>query len=240
MNIEKTTHIGNLVTADYRAADVFKDYGIDFCCQGNRTIEEACKTQNTDVDKLIQSLQNASSGTAKSGTPDFTSWPIDLLANYIESIHHKYIREKTPPLRAYLDKINQVHGQRHPELQTIRDEFYASTEALLHHIVEEETEVFPIIKKIIKSREAAADTADFLEKEILKMTGEHMVEGERFRKISALSNNYTPPADGCNTYRVTYALLKEYEEDLHVHIHLENNILFPAALEAAKHLAHHA
>ena len=236
MKIEKNTHIGNLVTADYRAADVFKEFGIDFCCQGNRTIEEACEKDNKDVDKLVQALQNASDGNVKSGTPDFTSWPIDLLANYIESIHHKYIREKTDPLRAYLDKINQVHGQRHPELQTVRDEFYAGTNALLTHIVEEETEVFPRIKEMVKTGTSTACSADFLAAEIQKMTEEHMIEGERFRKISALCNNYTPPADGCNTYRVTFALLKEYEEDLHVHIHLENNILFPAALEMAKKL----
>ena len=171
---------------------------------------------------------------------DYQSWPLDLLADYIEKKHHRYVQEKTLEIQPYLDKICKVHGERHPELLEIKEEFNASAGELAAHMKKEEMILFPFIRKMTKAKleNTKVDAAHFgtVKNPIQMMMNEHTVEGNRFRKIEELSNNYTPPLDACNTYRVSFALLKEFEQDLHLHIHLENNILFPRAIEIEKEL----
>jgi regulator of cell morphogenesis and NO signaling len=231
--------IGELVARDYRTASVFKKYRIDFCCQGNRTIEEACEKKNIDTKKVLEDLVAMMEAKSES-TTDYQSWPLDLLADYIEKKHHRYVQEKTLEIQPYLDKICKVHGERHPELLEIKEEFNASAGELAAHMKKEELILFPFIRKMTKAKleNTKVDAAHFgtVKNPIQMMMNEHTVEGNRFRKIEELSNNYTPPLDACNTYRVSFALLKEFEQDLHLHIHLENNILFPRAIEIEKEL----
>lgn len=231
--------IGELVARDYRTASVFKKYSIDFCCQGNRTIEEACEKKNIDTKKVLEDLVAIMEAKSES-TTDYQSWPLDLLADYIEKKHHRYVQEKTLEIQPYLDKICKVHGERHPELLEIKEEFNASAGELAAHMKKEELILFPFIRKMTKAKleNTKVDAAHFgtVKNPIQMMMNEHTVEGNRFRKIEELSNNYTPPLDACNTYRVSFALLKEFEQDLHLHIHLENNILFPRAIEIEKEL----
>lgn len=239
MKIQEKTIIGELVAQDYRSASVFKKYGIDFCCQGNRTIQEACEAKNIDTSAVINDL-NEVNKTPTESTTDYQSWPIDLLADYIEKKHHRYVESKIQEIKPYLDKICRVHGDRHPELFEINEQFNAAAGELAMHMKKEELVLFPFIRKMVKARQenTQLDAPHFgtVENPIQMMRHEHNTEGERFRKIEALSNNYTPPADACNTYRVTFSLLKEFEADLHLHIHLENNILFPKAIELEQHL----
>lgn len=231
--------IGELVARDYRTASVFKKYSIDFCCQGNRTIQEACEKKNIDTKKVLEDLVAMMEAKSES-TTDYQSWPLDLLADYIEKKHHRYVQEKTLEIQPYLDKICKVHGERHPELLEIKEEFNASAGELAAHMKKEELILFPFIRKMTKAKleNTKVDAAHFgtVKNPIQMMMNEHTVEGNRFRKIEELSNNYTPPLDACNTYRVSFALLKEFEQDLHLHIHLENNILFPRAIEIEKEL----
>ena len=231
--------IGELVARDYRTASVFKKYSIDFCCQGNRTIEEACEKKNIDTKKVLEDLVAMMEAKSES-TTDYQSWPLDLLADYIEKKHHRYVQEKTLEIQPYLDKICKVHGERHPELLEIKEEFNASAGELAAHMKKEELILFPFIRKMTKAKleNTKVDAAHFgtVKNPIQMMMNEHTVEGNRFRKIEELSNNYTPPLDACNTYRVSFALLKEFEQDLHLHIHLENNILFLRAIEIEKEL----
>lgn len=231
--------IGELVARDYRTASVFKKYSIDFCCQGNRTIEEACEKKNIDTKKVLEDLVAMMEAKSES-TTDYQSWPLDLLADYIEKKHHRYVQEKTLEIQPYLDKICKVHGERHPELLEIKEEFNASAGELAAHMKKEELILFPFIRKMTKAKleNTKVDAAHFgtVKNPIQMMMNEHTVEGNRFRKIEELSNNYTPPLDACNTYRVSFALLKEFEQDLHLHIHLENNILFSRAIEIEKEL----
>ena len=231
--------IGELVARDYRTASVFKKYSIDFCCQGNRTIEEACEKKNIDTKKVLEDLVAMMEAKSES-TTDYQSWPLDLLADYIEKKHHRYVQEKTLEIQPYLDKICKVHGERHPELLEIKEEFNASAGELAAHMKKEELILFPFIRKMTKAKleNTKVDAAHFgtVKNPIQMMMNEHTVEGNRFRKIEELSNNYTPPLDACNTYRVSFALLKEFEQDLHLHIHLENNILFPRAIVIEKEL----
>lgn len=232
MNITETQVIGELVAQDYRAAEVFSKYGIDFCCKGGLTLREVCEKKKINLPELITNLNEITALVENSRT-EYKSWPIDLLADYIEKKHHRYVVEKTPVIQQYLTKVTQVHGKAHPELAEILDNFNQSAQMLAAHMKKEELILFPYIRKMTIARENEVLVPHFgtVENPIAMMKEEHNVEGERFRRISELSNGYTPPADACNTYRVTYSLLKEFEEDLHLHIHLENNILFPKAIK---------
>lgn len=239
MTIQENQIIGELVAQDYRTASVFKKYGIDFCCQGNRTINEACEKKKLDSKQVINDLDDLAHSQA-SGAMDYQTWPLDLLADYIVKKHHRYIEEKTQEIKPYLDKICRVHGERHPELFEINEHFNATAGEMAMHMKKEELMLFPFIKKLEKAKQEniAIEKPHFgtVQNPIQMMMSEHDTEGNRFRKIEALSNHYTPPQDACNTYRVTFALLQEFEQDLHLHIHLENNILFPKAIELEKQL----
>lgn len=228
--IEKT--VGQMVAEDYRTAQIFKNHKIDFCCKGNRTLQEVADKNGLDKEVLLQELDEVQRNS-QTDQPDFNTWPLDLLIDYIEKKHHRYVEERIPILKQYLNKLCQVHGNKHPELFGIFEHFTGSAGELSMHMKKEELVLFPWIRKMV------AGTADgktlgppqfgTVHNPIQMMMEEHDNEGERFRKIAALSGDYTPPADACNTYRVTFSLLQEFEEDLHRHIHLENNILFPKA-----------
>lgn len=229
--LERTT-IGEYVAKDFRTAAVFSKYGIDFCCKGNRTIDEACEKKDVDTNTIMDEI-NSVLATKNDNSIDFKSWPLDLLADYIEKTHHRYVEEKTNVILPFLAKLCKVHGASHPELFEINQLFIGCAGELAQHMKKEELILFPFIKKMVKASltDELIEQPHFgtVENPIAMMMHEHDAEGERFRKIALLTNDYTPPADACNTYRVTFAMLAEFEEDLHKHIHLENNILFPAA-----------
>lgn len=233
MNTLTQKTIGTFVTEDFRTANVFQKYGIDFCCRGGRTIAEVCEKNKISPEELLSDLKDITS-THNGETIDFQSWPLDLLADYIEKTHHRYVESHIQPLLQFLDKLCKVHGGNHPELFEIFENFQASAGELTAHMKKEELVLFPFIRKMINNKLSQQDTEKphfgSVQNPIAMMMQEHDNEGVRFRKIAALTNNYTPPADACNTYRVAFSLLKEFEADLHKHIHLENNILFPKAV----------
>ena len=238
MNI-KTDFIGDIVAQDFRTAAIFKKNGIDFCCKGGRTIDEACEPKNLDKNKIYQDIENLPKNDGNS--IDYYSWPLDLLADYVEKTHHRYVEEKTPILQQFLDKLCKVHGDRHPELFQVKELFDASAQDLAAHMKKEELILFPFVKNMVKAKisNQAIPQPPFgtVENPVNMMKHEHTVEGERLRNIAELTDEYTPPADACNTFRVTYAMLQDFENDLHKHIHLENNILFPNAIKLEKEFA---
>lgn len=224
--------IGELVAENYKTATVFKKHKIDFCCQGGRTISDACQQKGVSIWELTRELEEVMRDKG-ADTTDYQSWPLDLLADYIEKKHHRYVEQRVQEIKPFLDKLCKVHGGRHPELFQINEHFTASAGELTQHMKKEELVLFPFIRKMVQAKAEgkplAAPHFGSVDNPITMMEQEHDAEGERFRLIAELSNDYTPPADGCNTYRVTFALLQEFEDDLHLHIHLENNILFPGA-----------
>ncbi|OBX25608.1 regulator of cell morphogenesis and NO signaling [Gelidibacter algens] len=226
--------IGQFVAEDFRTAAVFSNYGIDFCCKGDRTVEEVCAKNKIDADELLDKLSAIQNSKGEQSI-DYRSWPLDLLAEYVEKKHHRYVEEKIPVLRQFLDKLCKVHGQRHPELLEITALFIGCSKELASHMKKEELILFPFIKRMVEAKidgvKIESPQFETVENPIAMMKDEHEAEGERFEVIAKLTNNYTPPADACNTYKVTYAMLDEFEKDLHVHIHLENNILFPGAIK---------
>lgn len=233
MNTLQEFTVGEYVANDFRTAALFSKYGIDFCCRGNRTLDEVCVKKEINLADLQNEL-NAVLTSKKDDTIDFKSWSPNLLVDYIVEKHHAYVEEKTNVLLPFLDKLCKVHGERHPELFEINDLFKSGAGLLAQHMKKEELVLFPFIQKMGKAQKEkqAIQSPHFgtVENPIAMMKDEHTVEGDRFEKIATLTDGYTPPADACTTYKVTYQMLKEFEQDLHKHIHLENNILFPKAL----------
>ncbi len=237
MKLTNKSTIGEIVADDFRTAAVFTKYHIDFCCKGFRTIEEVCKKRDIDETVLIEYILDAKKNTANQSF-DYKTWPVDVITDYLTKTHHRYINEKAPIIIQYLTKLAGVHGAIHPELHEIHTIFSKSFLDLKAHLNREETVVFPFIIKMknAQSKGTDLDIPPFLsiENPIATLKEDHEVESERFRRIAALTNNYTPPTESCNTYKVAFAMLEEFEKDLRKHIHLENNILFPKVIELEK------
>jgi regulator of cell morphogenesis and NO signaling len=226
--------VGEIVKLDFRAADVFSSYGIDFCCGGKISVAEACAASGTDESKVIgelESLQNRTGAAAH----DFNSWNIGFLADYIQNTHHQYVSKAIPQILPLAQKVAEVHGAHHPEVVIINDLFNQLANELVMHMQKEEMVLFPYIKKLVAAdaEGGCADGSCFgtIASPISVMEREHETAGIILKQLSKKSNCYTAPDDACNTYRVLYGKLKEFEDDLHRHIHLENNILFPKAIE---------
>ena len=232
MEITKNNIIGELVAENYKTATVFKKHKIDFCCNGNRTISEACEKENINASVLIDELKKTIINQEQN--IDFNAWELDLLSDYIEKTHHRYVVTKIEEIKPFLNKVVKVHGEHNPELKEIEILFNQSAQELLQHMQKEEMILFPFIRNMISAKiehkPILIPHFHTVKNPITMMKHEHQNEGERFEKIAKLTNDYTPPNHACNTYIVTFALLKEFEENLHQHIHLENNILFPKAI----------
>lgn len=239
MKINKSSKIGELVAYNLNFSSVFKSLGIDFCCKGNRTIQEACDSINIDSNQVILKLNQIKKIDPKIEN-SFQNWSLDLLADYIEKKHHRFVKLKSKELKLYLNKICDVHGHDHPELFMIENCFLNSVKELEIHMEKEEITLFPIIRNLVVAEINCTTFEETnyisVEDQIQSMMNDHIQEGDRFNDISKYSNGYHPPKDACNTYQLTFSLLKEFEIDLHTHIHLENNILFPKAIKLEKQL----
>ncbi len=239
MKITPDRTVGSIVAEDYRAAAVLTKYGIDFCCKGGRSVQEVCDKMKIDQAKLAEDITTLLARDARSAE-DVRMWPLDKLADHVETVHHRYVEERGPIIRQYLDKLCKVHGERHPELFTINEEFNTCTGAMAMHMKKEELILFPFVRNLARSERSGVPfkTPRFgtVENPVKAMMEDHNDEGERFARMHAVSGDFTVPADGCSTYAAAFAMLKEFEEDLHLHIHLENNIMFPRAVALEKQL----
>lgn len=223
----RTIKIGEIVTQDFRAAEIFKNAGIDFCCGGNQSLEQVCSDKKLDILTLVSKLVELEDTTPDT-THNFKEWQLDFLCDYLVNTHHKTVMNLLPQLTTYTEKIARVHGDNHAELVEIATLFSQINEELLQHLKNEEEVLFPAIKELLKTNSSAAKATVI--SEITRMKGEHEFAGGAMDVINVLSKNYQIPRDGCTTYQVTYNLLEQFEDDLHVHVHLENNILYPKAL----------
>lgn len=232
MEINGNTSVGEIVKANFKTAQVFDKNGIDFCCGGGISIDEACKKSKVEMNKLVPELEVL----LKMNDPDsryIDGLELNELCNYIEKRHHTYVSENIPFLQQKLQKLCDVHGENHPELFEVKVLFDGAAGNLSAHMKKEELILFPSIRHIVKTKSNGGDIdSKFggIKETIDEMHEEHETEGERFMKISALTSSYSCPPDACGTYQVTYETLKEFENDLHRHIHLENNILFKKAI----------
>jgi regulator of cell morphogenesis and NO signaling len=232
MIITKENTVASVVTSNIKTAHVFKKYGIDFCCGGAISLEKACEKKKVDIDVLMNDLSSINTTTDK--LLDFDNWELDALIDHIVNTHHNYVKESVQILSQYANKVAKVHGQHYNFLLEVNTLFHEVADELISHMQKEEQILFPYIKKIVLSeRNNNTQTpAPFgsVSNPISMMEHEHESAGEILRKIDTLTNHYTTPDDACNTFKALYSKLEEFEQDLHQHIHLENNILFPKAI----------
>jgi len=218
---------------------VFETYGLDFCCGGKKTIGDACSANGLDSDELISEL----AGVTENGNhadKSFYNWEADFLADYIINTHHTYVIRALPNIYTHAIKVAQEHGENHPETIRISQVFSDIKEELEVHMQKEEKMLFPHIKLMSRANRDGNQMHyppfGTVGNPIKVMEIEHENAGRLMSEINELTGNYSPPADACTTYRVLYEELREFENDLHIHIHLENNILFPKAIGIEKKL----
>ena len=228
----QTTEIGDIVAGDYRTAAVFEKHGIDFCCGGSVTLAAACAERALDPAVLARELTAATSAPARQDA-DYASWTLTRLIDHIKAIHHAYVRANAAQTAAYARKIDDVHGDRHPELAQIAEAFGRMATELVVHLEQEEEVVFPAIKRAEAAGRAgsapSATDAETIARGIETLVHEHDHVGGALHHIRDLAMGYGLPPDACATWSLTYERLKAFEADLHKHVHLENNILFPQA-----------
>jgi regulator of cell morphogenesis and NO signaling len=223
----ETETVGALVARDYRTAAVLESFAIDFCCGGRRSIHDACVEAGADPARLRQALDALPPHDAPD--EDVTRWPVDRLIDHILSKHHTYVRAELPAISKEVAKLASVHGTRHPELLRVAAVVEDLSRELHQHLIKEEHVLFPYIRELAAYVETRASPFGTVDNPIRMMEREHVEAGQQLKTIRALTGDYTVPADGCATYKVAMRRLEAFERDLHRHIHLENNILFPSA-----------
>ena len=228
--ISSTTPIGDIVANDFRTASVFKNNNIDFCCGGKKSLADACLERGVDQDKVELELKELATIPLNVGQ-DFRSWKPGFLCDYIVNTHHRYVLDTLPDLVLYTRKIADVHGSNHPDLIEVAALFAQINQELLQHLNKEEEVLFPAIKSVLANNDP--ESKKTIISEITRMTGEHEFAGGAMDAINILTHHYALPEDSCGTYQVAFKLLEQFEDDLHIHVHLENNILYPAALKLA-------
>lgn len=232
--------IGEIVAEDYRAAGAFKKFGLDFCCGGKRTVAEACTKKGVDVEELQRELRSVLSRVL--GEADYASWPADLLVEYIVSMHHRFVREKLPEIESYARKVAEVHGSIYHALNEMLEVFLRLRDEMTKHLDKEEQLLFPYIKELVEAERKGRTPENALEggtprQAVDMLESEHEEAGRLVAELEELSDGFTPPEDACPTFRVYFRNLEGFRDDLHKHVHLENNILFPRALELHENLA---
>ena len=234
MTVTLDRTIRDIVAEDYRTAAVFQRYGLDFCCKGNRTVEQACVDAGVPADDVQQDLQEATELPQIACAPRFNSWDLASLITYIVSNHHAYVRTQLPVLQAHASKVARVHGERHPEMVRVAAIVEDVANEMNAHMTKEEQILFPYITRLAASVDAGAGVppAPFgtVQNPIRMMEAEHESAGDALAEIRRLTNAYRAPADACGTFVVLLQEIQAFEEDLHRHVHLENNILFPRAV----------
>ena len=232
--------LGQIATKDLRKAQIFKKYGLDFCCGGKKTVKQACAEKGLDIAQIEKELQQADKVAPTRPLP-YNEWALDFLADYIVNTHHSYVKKSLPDLMTYAAKVAKVHGDHHPELLLINQLVKAVNSEFTAHMVKEEQVLFPHIKGLVASKNNIShlqpSSFDSVQGPINMMEMEHEMVGKNMEEIRTLSTNYSLPEDACASYSLLYKMLEEFEDDLHTHIHLENNILFPKALALEKELS---
>lgn len=217
-------NVGQIAAKDIRKVEVFKKYGIDFCCGGKKTLKEICNEKGLDqkeIENELASVQHVSSA----GNTNFNEYSLSFLCDYIVNIHHNYVKKTLPMILELSEKVSNKHSQLRPELIRINELINLVNSELLLHMQKEELVLFPFIKQLPNAS---------VREPITMMEMEHESVGALFDEITLFTNDFTPPSNACNSYQLLYNTLKEFNEDLHLHIHLENNILFPKALAMLK------
>ena len=240
MTLTATKTVGEIAAETPNATREFEKLGIDYCCGGSRTLGEACAAANIPVDDVMSRLEKSLASTQPAATQNWQNQLLADLIAHIISTHHVFVREECPRIQALAVKVVGVHGKNHPELLQVQAVFSALAEELRVHLMKEEQVLFPYV--LLMEEHALAHEpvppAPFgtVVNPVRMMMREHDGAGEALRSLRSVTSDYTLPPDACISYRTLYQALQDFESDLHQHIHLENNVLFPraVALEAGR------
>jgi regulator of cell morphogenesis and NO signaling len=226
--------VREIVANDFRSAEVFQRHGIDFCCRGNRSLEDACRSGGISVERILREVTEITAPPTAGG-PRFNSWDLATLVSYIQANHHAFVRRTIPVLRTHTEKVAKVHGDAHPELREVARLVALIADEMTSHMAKEEHILFPYIvaleQAVTANNSAPATPFGTVRNPIRMMEAEHESSGDAMARIRDLTSGYAVPEGACTTYRVCMQELEAFERDLHEHVHLENNILFPRALQ---------
>jgi regulator of cell morphogenesis and NO signaling len=226
--------VGNIVARDIRLARALIEHKIDFCCGGKELLQEVCTLNMLDISKVVKDLVGQMLSDSNDSFTPLSQDPI-ALTQYIQSTHHAYIRKNLPLIMSFMYKVSAVHGRQHPELIRMRTLMVSLQDELVTHLDKEEQILFPMIRSLFGSPAPEDSLCNLAVKSvefpIATMISEHESAGEIMHVIEQLSDSYSCPTDACESYRFLYDSLDSFFRDLQVHIHLENNVLFPAATE---------
>jgi regulator of cell morphogenesis and NO signaling len=220
--------LSEIVTENYQAAGVFENYGLDFCCKGKRPLSQACEEKHVSAMQVLEDLSQVLHSDKK--VFDFNTMSLTELAEYIVRVHHSYVKFNLPQIFNYVVRVASKHGDRYPYMKQVYLLFAELREEFEQHMLKEESVLFPRIK-LLELNAAGTQDANYLQAPIDVMEDDHERAGAIMQEIRALTDNYTAPEHACTTFRLTLDSLKGFEEDLHQHVHLENNILFPKAMK---------
>ena len=221
--ISLDTPVATLVVDRPARARIFERLGIDYCCGGDHSLAEAARKNDLDPETVVQMLDAAANASSSVDTTDWTDASLSNLIDHIESTHHDFLRRELPRLKALLTRVTQAHGGQHAWLRPTLETFLSLKDDLESHMVSEEEQVFPSIRRLTEQETTGVDD------DIEQMIDEHDEAGAALEQLHALTDGYTPPKDACPKFRSAMDGLRELEEDMHQHVHKENNILFPRA-----------
>jgi regulator of cell morphogenesis and NO signaling len=226
--------LADLVTARPGLAPHLDRLGLDYCCGGQRRLVEAVEAAGLDVDEILDSLDSVN---AEANNENWSAMGVPELVDHLESSHHAYLRDALPRLGALVDKVTTVHGKRHPELADVQVLFRELRADLEPHLLREERVLFPMVRDLAAATTAPTFHCGSLANPIRVMVAEHDTAGDLLARLRSATDDFIVPDDGCASYRALYAGLAELEADTHLHVHKENNLLFPAVLDAERTLA---
>lgn len=235
MTLTTTRTVRDYAIETPQTIPVFEKLGIDFCCGGNRPLEEACAAANLNLDQVLQSLEAAIAEPARPSDRQLRSGSLAELIAHIVGTHHAFVRTQIPEVERLLEKVYSKHGANHPELAHIRTVFHGLGQELMLHLMKEENILFPYIERmeesVLQHEPILPPPFGTVANPVRMMEHEHDDAGTALRALRETSHDYIPPDDACTSFRALYTALGNFEKDLHQHIHLENNVLFPRAVE---------
>ncbi len=230
--LSQDMHVGDIVRQYPATARVFEHLDIDYCCGGKMPLDDACDRKQLDVEHVVTLLEEERQRDAnQADSVDFDTMTLTELADHIESTHHTYLRTELPRLHALTRKVFEVHGGRDARLRNVHLTLCALAEELTSHMMKEEKILFPMIRQMESGVTDAAAHCGTIAAPIRQMEHEHDQAGSALADLRDLTEGFAPPDWACNTYRAMLDTLDTFEKDMHQHIHKENNVLFPRAMQ---------
>ena len=235
MSVTTEKTVRELALENPGATRVFEKLGIDYCCGGGQTLEQACQAAHVSTNQVADSLAASQSASATAPARNWQTEPLSELLAHIQSTHHVYTRKEIARLSPLFDKVCSVHGKNHPELLRLRQIFSGLAEELTTHLMKEEVVLFPYVLRmeeaVVANEPVLPPPFGSVRNPVAMMMNEHDGVGSALRSMRQIGNGYAAPPDACISFQTLYQALVAFEADLHQHIHLENNILFPRAIE---------